>query len=285
MAKNSDRPARWLAFDAVIRNPRISPAAKGLYALLVTYAGTDGSCFPGQDRLAADMGLNNTRTIRRLLDELNSKGAVKKVRRGKRIPNVYELVTGHQCPITKEVTGQIVQGDRTNRAQVTGHQCPPNSSIEQLHEDLLNSKGADAPGDENSPVKKSPRKKKPGDTDPRVQLVLKAFFESFKEHIGAEPPQATFNWARDGKRVRDLPADWTAEMLQELVPLFFVSPGFVRRNYSFQAFVSALPQLMTGGDQRAPQAYASINQYVNEGRRRNARPPGPVSSDFSDYED
>jgi hypothetical protein len=35
---------------------RISPGAKLAYAMLLKYAWRDDSCFPGQERLAADMG-------------------------------------------------------------------------------------------------------------------------------------------------------------------------------------------------------------------------------------
>jgi hypothetical protein len=41
----------------ILKNPEISVGAKVTYAMFLSYAWHNDSCFPGQDRLAEDMGL------------------------------------------------------------------------------------------------------------------------------------------------------------------------------------------------------------------------------------
>ena len=52
------------------RNPHLSFGAKILYCRLALYAGKDGQCNPSQATLAAELGIESTRQIRRYLDEL-----------------------------------------------------------------------------------------------------------------------------------------------------------------------------------------------------------------------
>src|SRR5260370_20429638 len=68
----------------------ISGNAKLVYAMLLKYAWSDGSCFPGQDRLAEDIGLSR-QTANSCIQELATKGYVKIVRRGQGKTNVYEV--------------------------------------------------------------------------------------------------------------------------------------------------------------------------------------------------
>ena len=42
----------------ILRNPDLSANAKTVYALLLSYAWHNDLCFPGQERLAADMGMS-----------------------------------------------------------------------------------------------------------------------------------------------------------------------------------------------------------------------------------
>ena len=41
----------------ILRNPEVSIGAKTIYALLLSYAWHNDLCFPGQDRLAKDVGM------------------------------------------------------------------------------------------------------------------------------------------------------------------------------------------------------------------------------------
>ncbi len=118
---------KFAAFNQVIRNPTISPAAKGLYALLWSYADGDCICWPGIERLAQEMGCDE-RTIRRLAEKLVKAGAITKKRRGRTLTNVYFLGDGtvlssQEGSDRTEMSGHT-KSDRTNLSRVTGQFCP-----------------------------------------------------------------------------------------------------------------------------------------------------------------
>ena len=77
----------------VLESSKISPGAKLTYAMLLKYAWQNNYCFPGQERLAKDMG-SGTRSIVRYVQELENRGFVKIIRRGQGKPNIYELSLG-----------------------------------------------------------------------------------------------------------------------------------------------------------------------------------------------
>lgn len=74
----------------VLVSNKISPGAKLCYTMLLKYAWQDDCCFPGQERLAKDMG-SGVRSVIRYMQELEKIGFVKIVRRGQGKPNLYEL--------------------------------------------------------------------------------------------------------------------------------------------------------------------------------------------------
>lgn len=72
----------------VLRDHRLSASAVRLYALLLSYAWSHQQCFPGQQRLARDMGCNIS-TITRTLAELNEHCLVSWTRQGLGKTNIY----------------------------------------------------------------------------------------------------------------------------------------------------------------------------------------------------
>jgi DNA-binding MarR family transcriptional regulator len=64
----------------VMQDPEISLTAKGVYALLCTFADRDGMCFPTVAKLAECSGVSK-RTIERAVGELQQKKYVKRERR------------------------------------------------------------------------------------------------------------------------------------------------------------------------------------------------------------
>tara|TARA_R110000744_G_scaffold372381_1_gene483978 strand:- start:499 stop:738 length:240 start_codon:yes stop_codon:yes gene_type:complete len=64
----------------VVTDPELSLQAKGLYALLCTYANKNRTCFPSINTLA-DLCDVNPSTIHRILNKLKEKGYVKRVGR------------------------------------------------------------------------------------------------------------------------------------------------------------------------------------------------------------
>src|SRR4051812_29011549 len=77
---------------AILRAQGLSDKAKIVYALLLDYAWQQGSCFPGQARLAEDLHTTE-RTIRRALDELKHFKLVAWKRRGFTRTNVYYILS------------------------------------------------------------------------------------------------------------------------------------------------------------------------------------------------
>jgi hypothetical protein len=59
----------------LLRDTRLSLGARLTYAELLSYAWQEGSCFPGQERMAKDMGIGK-RTLRRFLAELRDHGYI-----------------------------------------------------------------------------------------------------------------------------------------------------------------------------------------------------------------
>src|SRR5229473_3333952 len=74
----------------VLVSSSLSPGAKLTYAMLLKYAWQNNYCFPGQERLAKDMGVTD-RSVRTYLQELETQRFVTIKQRGLGKPNLYEL--------------------------------------------------------------------------------------------------------------------------------------------------------------------------------------------------
>jgi biotin operon repressor len=75
----------------VLKSTAISPGAKLAYSMLLHYAWQNDYCFPGQDRLATDMGVAK-RSVVTYMQELEAAGFVVVERRGQGKSNMYELI-------------------------------------------------------------------------------------------------------------------------------------------------------------------------------------------------
>jgi biotin operon repressor len=76
--------------NAILRTSKLSMGAKMTYAALLSYAWHDNFCFPGQQRLADDIGVSR-QTANEYVQEIKRKGYVAITRKGQGRPNVYEL--------------------------------------------------------------------------------------------------------------------------------------------------------------------------------------------------
>ena len=76
--------------NSVLRANDLTPASKLTFAMLLSYAWQNDFCFPGQKRLAQEMGAGQ-RSVVRYIDELEKKGYIKITKRGLGKPNLYEL--------------------------------------------------------------------------------------------------------------------------------------------------------------------------------------------------
>ena len=72
----------------ILKDPNISVGAKVAYAMFLSYAWHNDFCFPGQDRLAQDMGMSRVR-VTQLIAELERARMVTIQRRGQGKTNLY----------------------------------------------------------------------------------------------------------------------------------------------------------------------------------------------------
>lgn len=74
----------------ILTKSDISVGAKLAYAMLLKYAWGDDACFPGQTKLAVDMG-SGERSVRRYLEELEKASLLEIIQRGLGKTNLYRL--------------------------------------------------------------------------------------------------------------------------------------------------------------------------------------------------
>lgn len=92
--------------NAILRATEISQGSKLVYAMLLSYAWHNNSCFPGQDRLAEDLSISR-RSVNTHIKELEAKKFIKVTRRGLGKPNLYELfLIATKVPANKRRTSR-----------------------------------------------------------------------------------------------------------------------------------------------------------------------------------
>jgi len=75
----------------VLRDVRLSVGARLAYAVLLMYAWQEQACFPGQAKMAGDIGVGE-RQLRNYLKELESAGYIRIKRQGLNRPNLYYIL-------------------------------------------------------------------------------------------------------------------------------------------------------------------------------------------------
>ncbi len=75
----------------ILKDKNLSFGARLTYAVLLSYAWQEESCFPGQGRMAADLGTTD-RSIRRFLLELKQAGYIDWKQQGFGKPNIYYIL-------------------------------------------------------------------------------------------------------------------------------------------------------------------------------------------------
>ena|SRR5258708_7573979 len=74
----------------ILESKQISVGAKLTYAMLLKYAREMDECFPGQDRLAQDLGTSR-QSVNTYIGELREAKLIDVVRRGQGRPNLYTV--------------------------------------------------------------------------------------------------------------------------------------------------------------------------------------------------
>lgn len=86
----------------ILRDKRLSFGARLTYAVLLSYAWQDDSCFPGQDKIAADLGVSR-RMISDYLNELADRKYITWERRGLGKTNIYYILDYQPLEIEADV--------------------------------------------------------------------------------------------------------------------------------------------------------------------------------------
>ena len=91
---NSSDPIARFGFtqlpNFILRNADLSIGAKTTYALFLSYAWNNALCFPGQDRLAKDIGMS-IGSVNAFIKELETTGLIEITRRGQGKTNLYTI--------------------------------------------------------------------------------------------------------------------------------------------------------------------------------------------------
>ena len=77
----------------ILKSKKLTAGDKLTMAMILSYAWHNDRCFPGQAKLAEDLGIDE-RSVRRHIKALQSEGLLSIVRRGLGQTNVYELNVG-----------------------------------------------------------------------------------------------------------------------------------------------------------------------------------------------
>ncbi len=75
----------------ILRDSKLSFGARLVYAVLLSYAWQEDSCFPGQERIAEDLGTSD-RSVRTYLSELKEWGYIDWKQQGLNKTNVYYIL-------------------------------------------------------------------------------------------------------------------------------------------------------------------------------------------------
>lgn len=75
----------------ILKDTELSFGARLTFAVLLSYAWQEGSCFPGQERMAKDLGTSD-RSIRTFLTELKAHGYVEWKQQGLNRSNIYYIL-------------------------------------------------------------------------------------------------------------------------------------------------------------------------------------------------
>lgn len=104
----------------VLKDKRLSFGARLTYAVLLSYAWQDGSCFPGQERMAKDLGVSRQMT-NIYLGELKKCRYIDWERRGLGKTNIYYILDYQPLEIEADVKSSLQLDDKQSKYLKSNH--------------------------------------------------------------------------------------------------------------------------------------------------------------------
>lgn len=167
----------------ILRDPSVSVGAKIIYTLLLSYAWQEGSCFPGQLRLANDLGLKE-RMVRYYLTELKTQGFIDIRRRGQGRTNVY--VIKDMRADRQSIAYQ--NGRKSDRQYIAGQERQPITGQERQY--IAYNKDTVYKDEEATKTQQQqPTGTKAEDPDVVVVLVQKGMTKTVAKKLAAQYPE------------------------------------------------------------------------------------------------
>jgi len=127
---------------SILKNPKIPHYLKPLYILLLSYAWYDSECFPGQERLAQDLGLS-VQSVNAQLKQLKKLRLIDWKRRGQGKTNIYfileisdDLLPDLKSSLNQDLKSSLYKIDKEEVDKVNNRGKPLNS-FSSLSEMLL----------------------------------------------------------------------------------------------------------------------------------------------------
>lgn len=262
--------SNWFRDSREIFELGLSPYAIAVRVFLAAVANSDGESWYSLDRMQELLNMGRHSLVK-AVKELEGRGLLA-VRKGRsRKVNLYRLlpvVRDEHCSGADVVRTAHRSESRTVRRAhckdgVAVRHGPANKNRERKIRRTLARINPLFPEGSLPEGAAGGKITTPKGSDERVTPVLRKFHRCYVEHFNIEPPKAQLDWAREGKRIKDLPEDYTADLLITLIPAFFDSPGYVTRSYRFQDFIEAIPRLMKGANPNGHGGHDSAAPFLS----------------------
>lgn len=255
--------------------------SKLVATVLIRHGGESGMCYPSLARIMAQSSLSRS-AVKRAIRTLETAGVVAVTRPPGAVnqycilvePDVCESADSHETGFSQAL------GSHETRFSGNPDRFPQNLGRFSQNRPVGFDRTPEIPignnqlnTQRNTHLVGARKRRARGETDSRVQPILQAFREAYMNRVGKEPTRTVLDWARDGKRIRELPGDYTSEDLTAALVRFFdpATPGFISRNLRFADFITALPRLLQSEPSKAERPRRV--RYVESNERR----------DYSDY--
>jgi hypothetical protein len=246
--------------NAILWSRKLSPQAKIAYAILLSYAWARRHCFPGQERVAAHLGVT-PRTVQRMFVELRDAGLVRWGKRGFPAHNFYEIL---EIPAAIAAAPDTTNMSGLGRPEATN--LSPSDTTNLSHEEYAIEEDSVSPSpSEKGPATTQRRARKPEPEPTGVRTLIDAFAFEHEHVLGAK---YLVEGPRDGKWAKKaIATHGLARALSAVTVYFQDKRSIMRLGADIPKFVQRIGTLAG----MAPDVPPSKNAAALEAAIRNRR--------------